>query len=68
MLSNDAEKAAYLWVGSAPCEDCDGFRECEGKDEFSCGKRKEWDNDYNKMVKKFTKLYEGKIQKDKGER
>lgn len=61
---NEIEKSAYLWVGSAPCEDCDKFRECEGKDEFSCGRRKEWDKDYNKMVKEFTKLYEGKNQKN----
>lgn len=56
----EIEKAAYRWVGSAPCEDCGKFHECEGKDEFSCGRRKEWDNDYNKMVKEFTKLYESK--------
>lgn len=42
------ETAAYRWVGSAPCEDCDRFRECEEADSFSCEERKAWDEKYEK--------------------
>lgn len=64
-MKTDAEESAYRWVGSSPCEDCDGFIVCNEKMEFSCRRRKDWDKDYKIMVKEFKKLYEGKNQEIK---
>ena len=44
----ERDKFAYQWVGSAPCEDCDRFRECEKVDSFSCEERKAWDEKFEK--------------------
>lgn len=44
----ERDRYAYEWVGSAPCEDCDRFRECYEADSFSCEERKAWDEKFEK--------------------
>lgn len=55
---NAAEESAYRWVGSAPCEDCGKFHECENSGNFPCDRRKAWDDDFNTMLKVFEELHE----------
>ena len=49
----DAEYAAYYWVGSAPCEGCDKFKECDEKG-ITCDEMKKWRADYNKAIVQFS--------------
>ena len=50
----EAENFAYRWAGSAPCEDCERFRECE-KSERECDELNKWREVYNRGLKEFMK-------------
>ena len=54
MNRRDAEKAAYYWVGSAPCEGCEKFRECDEK-EIECDEMKKWRAFYNKTIEEYER-------------
>ena len=58
------EESAYRWVESAPCEDCDRFRECD-KNEFECDELKKWRVAYRDAINKFENQYENKAEKNK---
>lgn len=48
------ETAAYLWVGSSPCEDCDYRAKCEQK----CEDGQKWEDEYLKTINELKELYD----------
>jgi hypothetical protein len=47
----DAEEFAYRWAGSAPCEDCEKFRECSDNDLPECEEMWKWREVYSEGLK-----------------
>lgn len=61
----DAEEFAYRWAGSAPCEDCKKFWECDEEELPECEEMLEWRKIYNEGLQKFMKQYENKTEENK---
>jgi hypothetical protein len=51
----EAENFAYRWAGSAPCEDCERFRECDDNELPECEEMWKWREAYNEGLKEFLK-------------
>ena len=61
----DAEEFAYRWAGSAPCEDCEKFRECDDNELPECEEMWKWREVYSEGLKKFIERYENKTEENK---
>lgn len=54
----NAEEFAYRWAGSAPCEDCKRFWECDEEGFPDCEEMLKWREVYDEGLKKFINKYE----------
>ena len=52
MTTREIEECAYRMVGSAPCEDCKRFRECDDSD-TECDELSDWRAKYNEALKEL---------------